>query len=68
MIGQHFIDGQWVEPASGERFLTIDPSTEEPIQEVARGSDADIDLAVDAASRAMKGLGAIPRRSIAAGR
>ena len=55
MIGQHFIDGQWVEPASGEHFLTIDPSTEESIQEVARGSDADIDLAVDAASRAMKG-------------
>ncbi|NJM35219.1 MAG: aldehyde dehydrogenase family protein [Rhodomicrobium sp.] len=55
MIGKHFIDGQWAEPASGKTFPTIDPSTEAPIQEIARGSDADVDLAVEAASRAMKG-------------
>ena len=55
MNGRHYIDGQWVEPASGKTFPTIDPSTEEPIQEVARGSDADVDRAVDAAARAMRG-------------
>ena len=55
MIGKHFIDGQWAEPASGEFFPTIDPSTEEPIQEVARGDADDVDRAVEAATRAMKG-------------
>ncbi|MEZ5934545.1 MAG: aldehyde dehydrogenase family protein [Alphaproteobacteria bacterium] len=55
MNARHFIDGAWAEPADGEVFQTIDPSTEAPIQEVARGSDADVERAVDAASRAMKG-------------
>ena len=36
-----FIDGAWVGADSGETFPTIDPATEEPIQEVARGGAAD---------------------------
>jgi aldehyde dehydrogenase (NAD+) len=50
-----FIDGEWVKPASGRTFLTIDPSTEEPIGPVARGDAADIDSAARAADRALKG-------------
>lgn len=50
-----FIDGEWVGAASGATFPTIDPATEEPIQEVAKGGAADVDRAVQAADRAMRG-------------
>ncbi|HEX3066426.1 MAG TPA: aldehyde dehydrogenase family protein, partial [Dongiaceae bacterium] len=50
-----FINDEWVEPAKGEYFTTIDPATEEPIAEIARGTPADIDKAVKAAHAAMKG-------------
>lgn len=50
-----FIDGDWVKPASGKTFTTIDPSTEESIGEIARGNSDDIDRAVHAADRALKG-------------
>jgi aldehyde dehydrogenase (NAD+) len=50
-----FVDGDWVKPASGKTFTTIDPSTEEPIGEIARGNADDIDCAVRAADRALKG-------------
>src|SRR5258708_1251795 len=55
MRAEHFIDGEWVKPAAGQTFATIDPSTEEEICEVARGDAADIDRAVQAAGRAMQG-------------
>lgn len=51
----HFIDGDWRPPASGATFQTIDPATEEPITEVARGCAADVDLAVRAAEQARHG-------------
>ncbi len=50
-----FIDNDWVDPVGGEAFATIDPATEEPIAEVARGRAADIDRAARAASRALHG-------------
>jgi aldehyde dehydrogenase (NAD+) len=50
-----FIDGAWVAPRQGRTFLTIDPSTEEPIAAVARAAAEDVDCAVAAAARAMKG-------------
>lgn len=49
-----FIDGTF-RPATGEgRFVTVNPATERPITEVARGTAADIDLAVAAARRAFR--------------
>jgi aldehyde dehydrogenase (NAD+) len=51
----HFIDGARHKAIGRETFPTIDPSTEETLTEIARGRDADIDLAVKAADRAMKG-------------
>ena len=47
-----FIGGAWVKPASGEYVETCDPSTGEPIAEVAVGNTADVDAAVAAARRA----------------
>jgi aldehyde dehydrogenase (NAD+) len=44
-----FVGGEWMEPRSGERYTTIDPSTEEPLAEVAQAGAEDVDLAVQAA-------------------
>jgi aldehyde dehydrogenase (NAD+) len=55
MEAKLFIADDWVAPASGATFATIDPSTEEPIEEVARANAQDVDRAVQAASRAMSG-------------
>jgi aldehyde dehydrogenase (NAD+) len=49
-----FIDGKWVPAASGRRFATINPATEEVIAEVAEGDAADVDRAVAAARRAFE--------------
>lgn len=51
----HFIDGGWRQSRDGRRFETIDPSTEETIAAMARGSEGDIDDAVQAAHRATRG-------------
>src|SRR3954470_6507009 len=51
----HFIDNASVPAASGRTFATLDPSTEEPIAEVARGDARDVDRAVRAAHAALRG-------------
>ncbi|BDD12199.1 aldehyde dehydrogenase (plasmid) [Fulvitalea axinellae] len=48
----HFIDGKWVAPASGEYFENISPITGKPFTTAARGTQTDIDLALDAAHKA----------------
>ena len=47
-----YIDGRWVESASGKTFDTIDPATEQVICRVAEGNAEDVDRAARAASRA----------------
>jgi len=47
-----FIDGKFVAPHSGQYFDSINPATEEKLCEIARGDEADVDLAVRAARRA----------------
>ncbi|PPC78867.1 aldehyde dehydrogenase [Pokkaliibacter plantistimulans] len=50
---QHlYINGQWVAPAKGGSFETIDPSNEAVITRVAAATSCDIDLAVQAARQA----------------
>jgi len=49
-----FIGGELVDPRSGEFFETLDPSTEEPLAEVAQAGEEDIDLAVGAARDAFE--------------
>lgn len=48
----HFINGQFVKPAGGKYFPTINPATEKAIAEVAYGDERDIDKAVKAARNA----------------
>src|SRR5439155_22850911 len=52
---QLMIDGQWVDAESGKTFSTPNPSTGEPLAEVAEADKADIDKAVIAARRALEG-------------
>jgi aldehyde dehydrogenase (NAD+) len=47
-----FIGGDFVEPRSGRWFTSVNPSTEEPLAEVAEAGIEDVGLAVDAARRA----------------
>ena len=47
-----FVDGEFAPPAGGEHFATINPATEEQLSEVAQAGEADVDAAVQAATRA----------------
>jgi phenylacetaldehyde dehydrogenase len=49
---QLFIDGKWVDAASGKTFETPDPSTGDALARVAEGDAEDIERAVKAARRA----------------
>ena len=48
----HFIGGQYVRPAENEYFESTNPATLEVLYTAARGTSADIDVAVAAADRA----------------
>jgi len=50
--GRAFIDGKFVDAASGKTFDSINPATGEVLTSVAEGDAADIDRAVAAARRA----------------
>ncbi|MCQ1949166.1 aldehyde dehydrogenase family protein [Arthrobacter sp. zg-Y859] len=48
----NWIGGEWVAPVKGEYFENISPINGRAFCEVARGTSADIDLALDAAHKA----------------
>ena len=50
-----YIGGEWRQPRAGGTFADLDPSTREPIADVARGAGADVDDAVSAAREAADG-------------
>ncbi len=50
--GRMFVGGEWVDAGKGETEAIVNPATGEAIAEVARGSEADVDRAVEAARRA----------------
>lgn len=50
----HFIDGKFVESISKKTFNVVNPQTEEVICQVSEGFKEDIDLAVDAAEKALE--------------
>ena len=52
---QHYINGAWADPESGEWFDTENPYTGEVWAKIARGNAADIDRAVAAAKQAFEG-------------
>ncbi len=47
-----YIDGKWVDAASGKTFQTFDPYTGEPWALIPKCEKADVDIAVEAAARA----------------
>jgi aldehyde dehydrogenase (NAD+) len=49
-----FVGAEWLEPRSGETYTTIDPSTEEPLAEIAQAGPEDVALAVEAAREAFE--------------
>jgi aldehyde dehydrogenase (NAD+) len=49
-----YIGGKYVAPTGGQYSLDLDPATEEPIAHVAQGGKEDVDLAVRAATEALK--------------
>ncbi len=50
---QHYIDGAYVDPVQGQWFDSIDPYRGEAWAKVPRGTAADVDKAVAAATRAL---------------
>ncbi|GAA1945062.1 acetaldehyde dehydrogenase ExaC [Agromyces allii] len=54
---EHFIGGEWVKPKEGAYFENISPVNGRPFTEVARGTAADIDAALDAAHKAAPAWG-----------
>ncbi len=65
-----FIGGRWQPPASGGTLVLLNPSDGEPLASIARGSAADVDMAVQAAQQALQGdwgsLGAAERGRVLA--
>ena len=58
-----FIGGEFVPPAGGGHFATLNPATEQPLAEVAQATDQDVDRAVAVARDAYQGAwGAMPGR------
>ena len=49
-----FVDGKWVEAASGKTFPTYNPATGEVLAQIAEGDREDIDRAVKAARKAFE--------------
>ncbi|WP_394583357.1 aldehyde dehydrogenase [Cytobacillus firmus] len=52
---QHFINGQFVDSKNQKTFENINPATEEVLGTVAEGGKEEVDYAVAAARRALKG-------------
>ncbi|SDP61550.1 aldehyde dehydrogenase (NAD+) [Arthrobacter sp. ok909] len=51
---EHFINGDWVPPSSGEYFESTNPATLDVLYRAARGNESDIDRAVSAAAAAFE--------------
>ncbi|MEN9813410.1 MAG: putative aldehyde dehydrogenase AldA, partial [Verrucomicrobiota bacterium] len=55
-----FIGGRFVPAADGTRFTSINPATERPLTELARGGPADVDAACRAAAAAFPRWARLP--------
>src|SRR5262245_45048555 len=51
--GRLFIGGEWRDAVSGKTFATINPATGENLTTLAEGGAPDVDLAVQAARKAL---------------
>jgi betaine-aldehyde dehydrogenase/aminobutyraldehyde dehydrogenase len=50
---RNFVGGDWVDAVEGETMEVLNPSTGEVIAEVPRGSERDVERAVEAAAKAL---------------
>jgi delta 1-pyrroline-5-carboxylate dehydrogenase len=48
------IGGEWVEPANGKRFATLNPATEDVLAEVSEAGAPEVDAAVSSAREALR--------------
>ncbi|UOQ45172.1 aldehyde dehydrogenase family protein [Halobacillus salinarum] len=53
----NFIDGKWTAPVKGQYFDNVTPATGKPFCQVARSTEEDIELALDAAHKAKDAWG-----------
>jgi aldehyde dehydrogenase len=53
----NFIGGKWTAPVKGEYFENVTPVTGQPFCQVARSTEEDIELAIDAAHKAKDAWG-----------
>lgn len=60
MHHQNFIDGQWVDSASGQTFKSYNPATGDLLGEITQSTPADVDGACKAAARAYKTWHQVP--------
>jgi succinate-semialdehyde dehydrogenase/glutarate-semialdehyde dehydrogenase len=61
-----FINGEWVDAVSGERYQVINPSTQDAVSSAPYGDDQDARQAVQAAGDAFAGWAATPAKERAA--
>ena len=54
-MSKMFVDGEWIEASSGETIPVLSPVDGETFDAIARGGAVDVDLAVQAAQRALDG-------------
>src|SRR3954470_15594248 len=50
---ENFVGGEWVGAVEGETMEVLNPATGETVAEVPRGTQADVDRAVEAAKKAL---------------
>ncbi|WP_038032922.1 aldehyde dehydrogenase [Thermonema rossianum] len=58
----HYINGQWCPPASGDFLSVVEPATGQVYAEVAAGTAADVEAAVQAARAAFPAWASMPVR------
>ena len=61
MYGEYglFVDGAWRPAVSGETYVTINPTDEEPLGEAPSAGEADVLAAIDSAGRGMAAWGEV---------
>ena len=60
----HYINGAWAAPSSGEYFDNISPIDGKVFTQAARGNAKDIDKAIDAATEAFKTWGKTAAKAV----
>ena len=63
---QAYVDGQWIDADSGEKFAILNPATGETIAEIAKCGTAETRRAIEAAERAQVSWRQVPAKERAA--